>query len=94
MSVTLNTQLEERITRLRESGHYADANAVISDALNLLETRQREINGLRAKLQVGLDQLDRGEFVLVTDEFWVDLDREVDEGVLRGDIPDPDVCPK
>lgn len=93
MSVTLNADTEEIIRRLVADGRYPDADALVQDALQLLESRQQQINELRAKIQVGIDELERGEFVEVKDEFWDEIDREVDEMLLRGDIPDPDVCP-
>jgi antitoxin ParD1/3/4 len=93
MSVTLTPQVEDQIRRLMETGQYPDADSVVRDALRLLEGHRNKIDALRAKLQVGIDQLERGESVEVTPEFWEELDRDVDEALRRGDLPDPDVCP-
>jgi antitoxin ParD1/3/4 len=92
MTVTLTRQHEDLVERLVASGQYEDAEEVIGQALRLLEEHER-LQQLRAKIKIGLDELDRGEGIEVTPEFWEQLDREVDEAILRGDEPDPDVCP-
>jgi antitoxin ParD1/3/4 len=92
MTVTLTHQHKDLVERLVASGQYEDAEQVIGQALHLLEEHER-LQQLRAKIQIGLDELDRGEGIEVTPEFWDELDREVDEAILRGDEPDPDVCP-
>jgi len=73
------------------AGQYKDASQVIDQALRLLEEHERR-QQLRAKIQVGLDQIDRGEVVPVTPELWDEIDRQVDERFLRGDQPNPDAC--
>ena len=93
MSVTLASQTEDRIRHLVDIGSYPNADAVVRDALRLLEQHHDKLTTLRAKIQIGLDQVERGEVIPYTDEFWDDLDREVDEAIRRGEQPDPDVCP-
>jgi antitoxin ParD1/3/4 len=93
MSVTLTPQVEDQIRHWVETGFYPDANAVIRDALRLLEQQHDRFETLRAKIQVGLDQLDRGEGIPLTPELLDEIDREVDERLRRGDHPNPDVCP-
>ena len=90
MSATLNAQLEERITRLRDSGHYVDPNAVLNDALNLLESHQRQVELLRAQVKIGLDEANRGEIDDWTPELRNRLLREAEEMYERGERPDPD----
>lgn len=55
--------------------------------------RERQLDNLRAKLQIGFDQLDRGEGVEWTPELMERLSREADEMHRRGERPSPDVCP-
>ena len=57
MSVSLIATVEARLHSLVASGAYPDENAAVSEALDLLERRDR----LRAAIGVGLAQLDRGE---------------------------------
>ncbi|MDQ3656733.1 MAG: hypothetical protein M3457_16865, partial [Chloroflexota bacterium] len=58
-----------------------------------LETRDRELAWLRQKIADAAEQVRRGEVVEVTETFWDDLDREVDERITRSHVPNPDVCP-
>jgi antitoxin ParD1/3/4 len=92
MSVTLTPQLEAMIQERVESGRYSDASAVVQEALRLLEEREK-LEHLRALLAVGLEQGRRGEVVEYTPEWIEDLHRRVEERLLRGDQPNPDVCP-
>ena len=62
MTITLTPQLEALIKRKVEAGPYSTADEVVQEALQALEERER-LQHLRAKLQVGLDQLDRGEAI-------------------------------
>jgi antitoxin ParD1/3/4 len=95
MVVTLTPQIEAMIQQRLDSGRYSDASEVVQEALRLLEERDREaqLAHLRALLQQGLDSARRGELIEFNEEFLVQLDRDVEEAFLRGDTPDPDVCP-
>ena len=93
MSVTLTPQTEEEIRRWVETGRYDDAEAVVKDALQLLDDHQSRLDALRAKLQEGLDEADRGETDEWTPELRERLRREAYEMHRRGERPDPDVCP-
>lgn len=57
MATQLTPQQQSVLDILQATGRYADEQQVLDEALELL--RQRD--DLREKLQVGLDQLDRGE---------------------------------
>lgn len=52
-----------------------------------------QLEHLRSLLTVGLEEAQRGELIEFTPEYLEDLDRRVEEMFLRGDEPDPDVCP-
>src|SRR5262245_61381967 len=91
MSVTLTPQLENRIRQKIEAGPYRIAEEVDEEALSLLDDRER-LQALRAKLQIGLDELDRGESSEWMPELMDQLRREADEMHRRGERPDPDVC--
>ena len=92
MSVTLTPDIEAKIRERVDSGRYGDASEVIGDALLLLEERERSEH-LNALLAVGLEQAKRGELVEFTPELLEEIDRRVDEMILRGEEPNPDVCP-
>lgn len=67
MNVLLTPELERRIAETVESGLYTSASEVVRESLRLLfETeavREGRLDRLRAEIQVGLDQLDRGEAI-------------------------------
>lgn len=62
-----------------ERGDFPDAGEVIREAMRLLDEQEQELQQIRDKLQVGLDQLDRGEHVLFTPELMNQLRLEVDD---------------
>jgi antitoxin ParD1/3/4 len=92
MSVTLTAELANRIQQKIAAGRYRTADEVVEEALQALDERER-LEQLRAKLQVGIDQLDRGEGIPFTPELLDEIDREVDDRLRRGEQPSPDVCP-
>ena len=61
--------------------------------MRLLDEHDHRLRQLRAKLQIGIDELDRGEGVEWTPALMDQLSREADEMYRRGEKPDPDVCP-
>jgi antitoxin ParD1/3/4 len=65
MNVSLTPELERRISEKVESGLYNTASEVVREGLRRLfaedEKRERWIARLNADIQLGLDELDRGE---------------------------------
>jgi antitoxin ParD1/3/4 len=95
MVVTLTPQIEAMIQQRLETGRYSDASEVVREALRLLEERDREaqLAHVRARVLEGLESARRGELIEFNEEYLEQLDRDVEEAFLRGDTPDPDVCP-
>ena len=93
MAIQLPPDIEARIQQKVAEGAFPDADEVIREAMRLLDAQQRQLQELRAKLQSGLDQLDRGEGIPFTPELMQKIRRDVAERYRRGDRPDPDVCP-
>jgi putative addiction module CopG family antidote len=77
MSVTLTPRTEERIKRLVESGRYPDADSVVDDALEALETRTR--TRFKSTRELILAGLHSGEGIVMTDEEWAKIELEADE---------------
>ncbi|MDY6781949.1 MAG: type II toxin-antitoxin system ParD family antitoxin [Cyanobacteriota bacterium] len=66
MSIALTPQQEQLIRAQLETGRYTNAAEVITDALQLLEKRDRYhhwLEELGAKIDIAAEQLDRGEGV-------------------------------
>jgi antitoxin ParD1/3/4 len=73
MNVSLTPELERWISEKVEDGRYRSASEVVREGLRLLQEREEEhaarLEGLRREIQVGLDELDRGETVDVEEVF-------------------------
>ncbi len=92
MNVSLTPELEAKIHERVESGRYNNASEVVRDALRHLEEFER-LEHLRSLLQVGLEQERRGEMIEFTPDYLEDVTRRAHEAFLRGEEPDPAVCP-
>ncbi|MFN8591795.1 MAG: type II toxin-antitoxin system ParD family antitoxin [Thermomicrobiales bacterium] len=93
MAIQIPADIEARIRQKVERGDYPNENDVIRQALRLLDEQEDAVAALRAKLQIGLDQLDRGEGRLFTPELVNKIRQEVEVRYRRGDLPNPDVTP-
>lgn len=89
MSVQLAPQLEAIIQAKVEAGLYADADAVLREALRLLNERDHRLQRLRDALADG----ERGEAVPLTPELLEELDQSAIRRAEAGEQPHPDVCP-
>ncbi len=77
MHISLTPELESRVRAKVETGLYNNASEVVREALRFMETHEdwiREIKlaQLRAQLQVGIDQLERGEGIAVDSKSALD----------------------
>ena len=79
MNISLTPKLEELIKQKVESGLYNSSSEVVREALRLLEERDKiremRLEELNRELQIGLDQLERGEYVEFTDALVEDIKR-------------------
>jgi antitoxin ParD1/3/4 len=93
MSIQLPADVEARIRQRVARGEFPDAGEVVREAMRLLDERDHQIEELRAKLQSGLDQLDRGAGLAFTPERVEQMRRDADVRFRRGERPNPDVAP-
>jgi putative addiction module CopG family antidote len=93
MSIELSPRQQTVIEHLVASGSFSDATVAIDRAIQLMELHEQQIAALQAKLQVGLDQVNRGEVVEYTPEFMDEMILETEEAFLRGEVPDRNVWP-
>ena len=68
MDISISEQIQQLIKQKVESGHYSSPDEIMDTALRLLDERDKKLEALRKDVQVGLDQLERGEYVEYTDE--------------------------
>ena len=94
MAILFPPIVEPRVREQVDRGHFPDADEVIREAMRLLlDEQERRLDQLRAKLRVGLDQLERGAGVPFTRKLVAQMRRDADERLRRGDQLTPDVCP-
>ena len=65
MNVSLTPELEKLVEHKVQSGRYQSASEVVREGLRLLDDQDRlrevQLEAVRHKIQIGLEQLDRGE---------------------------------
>lgn len=65
MNISLTPELERMVDDRVKSGRYASASEVIREGLRLLEEqeqlKQQRLADVRRKIDMGIEQLDRGE---------------------------------
>jgi len=71
MNVSLTVELEKAVQARVDSGMYQTASEVVREGLRLLlerdKARDLRLDELRAEVRKGVEQLDRGEGIRVTD---------------------------
>jgi len=81
MNVSLTKELDGYVNEKVQSGLYSSASEVVRDALRLLKERdsQREANlaRLRHEIQLGIDQIQNGQFTTYTAEQLPQLAEEI-----------------
>ncbi|MBD6614750.1 type II toxin-antitoxin system ParD family antitoxin [Komarekiella sp. 'clone 1'] len=84
MNVSLTPELEQLVKDRVTSGRYHSVNEVIGEALRLLEERDRlqeqRLAELKAKIQVGIEELERGEGIDGEEVF-----AEIEEDIRRAE---------
>jgi len=68
MHISLTPELEQIVKSKVQTGLYNNASEVVREALRFMETHeeliyQMKVERLRARLAIGAEQADRGEFV-------------------------------
>jgi antitoxin ParD1/3/4 len=71
MNISLTPELERMVDDRVKSGRYASASEVIREGLRLLEeqeqVKQQRLADVRRKIDLGIEQLDRGEGIPVAE---------------------------
>jgi antitoxin ParD1/3/4 len=82
MSLSLTPETERRIAEQLQKGRYQSADEVIVAALALLDERERRLAELRQQIEVGAEQIDRGQVTdgeVVFDRLLNRLNQQPDE---------------
>lgn len=62
-SVTLSAHFDEFVHKQVASGRYETTSEVIRDSLRLMENQEARLSVLRRELDVGIDELARGDAI-------------------------------
>ncbi|MEH2095528.1 CopG family transcriptional regulator [Nostoc sp. 'Peltigera membranacea cyanobiont' 213] len=84
MNISLTPELEQLVKDKVSSGKYHSVSEVMGEALRLLEERDRirdqRLVELKAKIQVGIEELERGEGIDGEEVF-----AEIEEDIRRAE---------
>lgn len=83
MVIQLSPEAEATIRDFVKRGDYSDPEAVVAEALRVLEERDQHAK-LKAAIAVGIEQIERGEVVEWTPDFLDRLKRKSEEHVRLG----------
>jgi antitoxin ParD1/3/4 len=61
MQVSLSPELEQLLQNELATGKYRSENELLLEAVQLLTARDKRMEELRRQVQIGRDQIDRGE---------------------------------
>jgi Arc/MetJ-type ribon-helix-helix transcriptional regulator len=91
-TIVIEGETKEQLDYLVATGHYADATDAVQRAVDLL-AEQEKLKRLRALIQVGIDEEERGEIVEYTPELRQKIREEARLLALSNEELDPDVLP-
>jgi len=86
MPETIPEELKGFVETEIASGKYRSPEEVVATALRLLKERERRLDGLRADLHIGLEQLEKGQGTVIADEtahdaFFADMEKRLQQGL-------------
>jgi putative addiction module CopG family antidote len=77
MTVEIPLEYQAFVKTVIESGEFQSEEQVVGESLRLLAERDRSREEFRRAVQVGLDQLDRGEYTEYDDESLKDFFEQI-----------------
>ena len=92
MTMHLPADVAEKIERMVEKGYHRSPEDALRTAVALLVEHERRREWLRIAIAEADAQVERGEFSVMTPELMDEIEAEVEERFLRGEMPSPDVC--
>ena len=83
-NISLTPEQDAFVDEIVKSGDYQNASEAMRDALRALQQRRREdalkLERLRAEVQIGIDALERGDYVEIED---ADLEAYIEGLIAR-----------
>lgn len=93
MHVNLSPEMEGFIKSKVASGFYNNATEVIRDAIRRMQAEEARVDAWRAAIQIGDDQLERGEGLAYTAAVLNDITQTAIESLHGDTTMDPHVLP-
>jgi putative addiction module CopG family antidote len=93
MTIQFPADVEAAIQHVVESGRFRDTDEALRAAVNLLKENNRQLEWLRAAIAETDAQVERGEFYFMTLELMDEIEAEVEDRFLRGEMLSPVVYP-
>jgi antitoxin ParD1/3/4 len=93
MHINLSPEMEQYLQNKVSTGFYSNASEVVRDAIRRMQEEDEKLAALRAAVQVGDEQLDRGEGVAYTPERLEKITAKAFANARSGRKVNPDVTP-
>jgi len=79
VNVSLTPELEKLVNDEMKSGRYKSPNEVVREGLRLVRLRRQKLAALRREIQIGIDEIERGDYVEYgsVDELFHDIQSDV-----------------
>jgi antitoxin ParD1/3/4 len=93
MHINLSTEMEQYLQSKVGTGFYSNASEVVRDAIRRMREEDEKLAALRAAVQIGDDQLERGEGTPYTPERLETITAKAFANARQGKKVNPDVAP-
>jgi len=93
MHINLSTEMEQYLQSKVGTGFYSNASEVVRDAIRRMREEDEKLAALRAAVQVGDDQLERGEGAPYTPDRLETITAKAFSNSRHGKKVSPDVAP-
>lgn len=93
MHINLSTEMEQYLQSKVGTGFYSNASEVVRDAIRRMREEDEKLAALRAAVQIGDDQLERGEGIPYTPERLEAITAKAFANSRHGKKINPDVAP-
>lgn len=93
MLVRVSEEMQAYIERKMREGDFLTAEEAVDAAVQRMAEEDQRLVELKAALQIGIDQLDRGEKVLLTPKLAAEIFAEGKRRHEAGQSPKRDVIP-
>lgn len=93
MHINLSPEMEKYLQAKVGTGFYSNASEVVRDAIRRMWAEDEKLEALRAAVQIGDEQLDRGEGVTYAPERLDRITEKALTNARNGKKVSPDVAP-